>query len=867
MNHGYDISGPVFVQFRAAADKRDIILPLKIVADGEIHRCAVRKARGKKGKADGAYLLHLDGVVPAGGLQNHTDGLGWQNWHIDIGRALSVGERKELKRKQEAAKDAQEAAQQHDAARAQDKAQRLWEVGAECVDSPYLTAKKIAACGARILYGGMLTIPLRDIDGVIHTLQHVADDGQKRFLTGGIVSGHFHRIDGDETICICEGFATAATVHRTTGHTAIVAFDAGNLIHVAKIIRAKYPEADIVICADDDHKTKGNPGLTKAREAAEVINGYVAVPNFGINRRDKDTDFNDLAMFLGDHHVGTCISEAMKPVATEKVATGSQQDAVLEELMKLKGLEYDRRKKEVAKQLGVDVRAIDKEVARRREGRDTEVMPHWNITPWGEAVDGGVLLGALVGRLRRHVVMTEDQAVAAALWILFSWCHDVSIYSPILMVTSAEPNSGKSTLVNLLGFLIPRSLSCVGISAAVLYRAIEKWHPSIVVDEADAVFVQNEEIRAVVNSGWTRGSGVLRCDGDDNEPRLFPTFSPKIIGLKGRKVPDTTISRAVIIELKRKLPDEVAVDFDHVDDEGLARLRRQCLRWATDNKAALPDANPEIPPKFYNRVRANWKMMLAIAEECGWKQKAWQAAGVVEGIKEAFESSIGLQLLRAISAMFGPGADCILTRHVIENLVSDPEQPWLDFSHGKPITPKKLADLLGGYSIISTTVHPLGIAHGKGYERWQFDDALARYVTQGPLNPDLSRASVQNAAGVGQHDDFRSVRANTQHASKNGHLAHSHGVSHACTGEIPENAPPCVDDAVDDALDAPNPPPGTVAWPTPSQGTTTDQPATETNNAPAVQPNGTHKAPVTAPKDAQPAGCIVENEGDGEWTF
>ena len=185
----------------------------------------------------------------------------------------------------------------------------------------------------------------------------------------------------------------------------LVAFDAGNLINVAKITRAKHPEADIVICADDDHKTKGNPGLTKGREAAAAIGSYTAIPNFGINRRPKDTDFNDLALFLGDHHVSTCIGEAMKP-DEKPIPTESDQDVLIEELMKLKGLDYDRRKKDVAKQLGVDVRAIEKEVARRREGRDVEVMPHWNNSPWPEPVDGTVLLAALVARIRRHVVLT-----------------------------------------------------------------------------------------------------------------------------------------------------------------------------------------------------------------------------------------------------------------------------------------------------------------------------------------------------------------------------------------------------------------------------------------------------------------------------
>ena len=80
------------------------------------------------------------------------------------------------------------------------------------------------------------------------------------------------------------------------------------------------------------------------------------------------------------------------------------------------------------------------------------------------------------------------------------------------------------------------------ISEAALFRSIEKWQPMIIVDEADVLLVDNEPLRAVINSGWTRGAVVLRCIGDDNEPHPFPTFCPKMIGMKGKRLPDTTMS-------------------------------------------------------------------------------------------------------------------------------------------------------------------------------------------------------------------------------------------------------------------------------------------------------------------------------------
>ena len=83
--------------------------------------------------------------------------------------------------------------------------------------------------------------------------------------------------------------------------------------------------------------------------------------------------------------------------------------------------------------------------------------------------------------------------------------------------------------MGVIAFLVRRSLLSVGVSSAALYRSIEKWNPTFVVDEADDAFVDNPDLRQVINSGWTRGQGVMRCDPDTNEPRRFSTFCPKAV--------------------------------------------------------------------------------------------------------------------------------------------------------------------------------------------------------------------------------------------------------------------------------------------------------------------------------------------------
>ncbi len=143
-----------------------------------------------------------------------------------------------------------------------------------------------------------LLIPVLDVAGKVWSLQFISPDGEKRFFPGGKLRGHFFPIgliDNSSKILITEGIATALTLHEDTQQTVIVAFNCGNLATVAEQVRWKYPDAEILICGDNDHATEGNPGRTKAIEAAARCGGDWVVPDFtGLNAGPKDTDFNDL---------------------------------------------------------------------------------------------------------------------------------------------------------------------------------------------------------------------------------------------------------------------------------------------------------------------------------------------------------------------------------------------------------------------------------------------------------------------------------------------------------------------------------------------------------------------------------------------
>lgn len=168
--------------------------------------------------------------------------------------------------------------------------------GGASLGHPYLRRKAVPPLALR-QSGALLLVPLFDVAGELWNLQTIAPDGTKRFQKGARIGGLFSPIgevgENPHSLLICEGWATGATLHIETGNPVLCAMNCGNLRAVALAARERWPHADIVVCGDDDRHTEGNPGRTKAIEAAAVIGGRVSFPRFAPG--DGGTDFNDMA--------------------------------------------------------------------------------------------------------------------------------------------------------------------------------------------------------------------------------------------------------------------------------------------------------------------------------------------------------------------------------------------------------------------------------------------------------------------------------------------------------------------------------------------------------------------------------------------
>ena len=211
-------------------------------------------------------------------------------------------------------READKAQRQQDAATA---AAQRWEAALPApADHPYLVRKGIGPHGIKA-EGEALLIPLRDASTTLHSLQAIGPEGDKRFQPGGRIKGCYFGIGKPKGVLIvCEGFATGASIHEATGHAVAVAFNAGNLREVAQALHSKYPKLRLILASDDDAYTDGNPGITKATEAARAVGGYLTKPNFSEQRSAAETDFNDLHQYHGLEAVRACIDKAVQ-VSTE----------------------------------------------------------------------------------------------------------------------------------------------------------------------------------------------------------------------------------------------------------------------------------------------------------------------------------------------------------------------------------------------------------------------------------------------------------------------------------------------------------------------------------------------------------------------
>jgi putative DNA primase/helicase len=329
------------------------------------------------------------------------------------------------------------------------------------------------------------------------------------------------------------------------------------------------------------------------------------------------------------------------------------------------------------------------------------------LEPWPQPVDGARLLHELHALFGRFVVLPKWSSEALALWTLHTYafqCRDVSTY---IGLESPEKRCGKTTLLTVLSELVNRPVVAANISSSVLFRVIEEMRPTLLIDEADTFLQGNDEMRGILNSGYTRKTAYVVRVANQSRPaqsprddgaelpgehpgpgpasRLvrFSCWCPKIMAAIGR-LPETLADRCIVIKMQRKAGGEVCERLKNLD---ATLLRRQCVRFASDHAETIAAARPELPPSLNDRAGDIWEPLLALAGVAGgpWPDLARQAAGHLTA--GAAESSPITSLLIDIALRFiRTGGDRFFSRDLLAVLNNLPDRPWSPLRGGREVS-------------------------------------------------------------------------------------------------------------------------------------------------------------------------------------
>ena len=439
------------------------------------------------------------------------------------------------------------------------------------------------------------------------------------------------------------------------------------------------------------------------------------------------------------------IEEILRGIAANDMQPAA--DELQERVNALSEIEYEQRRKELAAEYGVRTSALDKLRKKPEAQKQGKVLKLEDPIPAPDPQDGRRLLDDLAVQIERFIAADASSIDAMALWAVFAHIADRAAVCPNLAFVSATKACGKSTALDVVSRLMPRAINIANITPAALFRVIEAAHPSLIIDEADTMFRQNEELRCLLNAGFTRSAAqVLRTVGDDYEPRMFTVWAPKAFALIGR-LPDTLESRSVVIHMRRRLPDEEIERLRADQDQGFSQLQSRISRFVLDNVKAILNDEPELPEALTDRQADVWRELFRIADiaGAGWPDRARRAA-LELCAKSDDDGDLSIRLLADLQTIFAelPERDMWPSQAIVDALNGLEEAPWAEMNNGKGLTTNRLARMLQRFEIKTKTVR-IGNRTPKGYTAASFADIFARYLPNNRNTQQNSDNSLQNS--------------------------------------------------------------------------------------------------------------------------
>lgn len=356
--------------------------------------------------------------------------------------------------------------------------------------------------------------------------------------------------------------------------------------------------------------------------------------------------------------------------------------------------------------------------------------------------------------IRRFCVFPDEHCLTAVtLWAAHAHMVREFHTTPRLAVLSPEPTSGKTRALEVLDLLVPESLLTVNASPASIFRTLAKKQITLLYDECDAIWTKrgqddnHEDLRALLNAGYKHGATIPRCVGPQHDVKDFPVYCAVALAGIG-DLPDTIMSRAVIIRMRRRAPHEPVESFRLRTQEPEGhKLRSRLADWAVSVGSAAGSSWPELPPGIADRQAEVWEPLVAVADAVGgdWPRLAREACVELCKVAQDRRASLGIRLLSDLRIIFelASNPEAMHTETIVDRLTHgddyglEADAPWSDL-RGKPIGSRGLAERLAKYDVKPTKVK-IGGRSLQGYRREHLWDAWTRYLpplSSTPVGPE-----------------------------------------------------------------------------------------------------------------------------------
>jgi hypothetical protein len=589
-----------------------------------------------------------------------------------------------------------------------------------------------------------------------------------------------------DTVHLVEGFEDGLSLAMADVKNVWVLWGIGRLRHLERDL---FPLGlkTIIVVRDDDGDNPDQSAEHSLYRGVTHLEGFgkeVKVtprPRMVTGALGSVKDVNDLLC-----HGGVELVQALmraKPVGKEDL-TGADREEIFDQASWMGRDEYDQGREAIAKRLDVRVGTLDDErkarqrMAEAAAGREVNPDDELRLDPWEDPItDLGAVLDVIVGVLARVLAVPATHLYAMGLWAVHTLQRrELGLrHSPRLAFQSPLEDTGKTTAMMALLYLVARAMATSSLSGASLFRETDAHHWTILWDEADGTFHKNAnpELEGVFNSGHDRRTArvhrqVPAADGG-YETQTFDTFTAIALTMINEFLKKSQQSRCIVLRMKRATQAETArlEEFDECDEAALLECGRKLVRWAADLES-LPTV--DRVPGLINRFWLNWKSLLRIAKLAGgeWPARALAAARAdmarVTGEKD---DSPDYALLDAIWRVFAEDKSNprrMHTNDLIAKLLQEDEGRWYVANRfGKEINSdylrerlKKLLPTEADYlelqklltdegdraALKSRRWRPAGNPKGNplyGYYELHFADAFERYLGKGlpsaPLRP------------------------------------------------------------------------------------------------------------------------------------